>query len=174
MDADDNLEQENAKSPQKKSHPVSGIALDALTGLLGSYSAGGTKVRSKHLILMTNSLDFSQNSRPPIASIPLQPQQPTYSSSISTPVRSTTITQASTPSVETFQARLNKAEIVVEHLGSKANSKSSSATKKSPSILFKSTLKPYKYMYQTIYKRADGLLIVIESNDQTIVSSSFE
>lgn len=59
MDADDNLEQENAKSPKKKSHPVSGIALDALTGLLGSYSAAGTKVRSKHLILTTNSLGVS-------------------------------------------------------------------------------------------------------------------
>ena len=44
MDADDNLEQENAKSPQKKSHPVSGIAIDALAGLLDSYSTGGAKV----------------------------------------------------------------------------------------------------------------------------------
>lgn len=64
----------------------------------------------------------------------------------------------------TFQARLNKAEIVVEHVGSKVNRKSSSTT---PSILLKSSLKPYKYMYQTIYKRADGLLIIIESKNQT-------
>lgn len=59
MDADDNLEQENEKSPQKKSHPVSGIALDALTGLLGSYAAGGTKVRSNSVILITDYLEYS-------------------------------------------------------------------------------------------------------------------
>ena len=142
MDADDNLEQENVKSPPKKAQPVSGIAIDALAGLLDSYSK--VIIKSRHII----------------SSVPLQPQQPTYSSSaasVSTPVRSTTVTQASTPSVATFQARLNKAEIVVEHLGSKVTRPTTSGTKKSHSILFESSLKPYKYMYQTIYKRADGL-----------------
>jgi hypothetical protein len=45
MDADDNLEQENDKSPQKKSsHQPSGIAMEALAGLLDSYSTTGMKV----------------------------------------------------------------------------------------------------------------------------------
>lgn len=105
----------------------------------------------------------------------MQPQQPSYSSSttsVSTPVRSTSVPQASTPSVATFQARLNKAEIVVEHLGSKVTRKTADATKKSPSILFESTLKPFKYMYQTIYKRADGWFFVrMKSNDRFFSSS---
>lgn len=50
MDADDNLEQENEKSPQKKSHQPSGIALEALTGLLDSYSSAETKVNSFKII----------------------------------------------------------------------------------------------------------------------------
>jgi hypothetical protein len=45
MDADDNLEQENDKSPQKKSHQPSGIAMEALAGLLDSYSTTGMKVK---------------------------------------------------------------------------------------------------------------------------------
>ncbi len=45
MDADDNIEPENNKSPQKKSHQPSGIAIEALTGLLDSYSTAEMKVR---------------------------------------------------------------------------------------------------------------------------------
>jgi hypothetical protein len=45
MDADDNIEQENDKSPQKKSLQPSGIAIEALTGLLDIYSSAETKVR---------------------------------------------------------------------------------------------------------------------------------
>jgi hypothetical protein len=50
MDADDNIEQENEKSPQKKSHQPSGIAMEALTGLLDSYSTTEMKVRSSYSI----------------------------------------------------------------------------------------------------------------------------
>jgi hypothetical protein len=50
MNADDNIEQENDKSPQKKSHQPSGIALEALTGLLDSYSTAEMKVRSSYSI----------------------------------------------------------------------------------------------------------------------------
>ena len=45
MDADDNLEQENDKSPKKKAPQASGIAMEALAGLLDSYSTTGAKVR---------------------------------------------------------------------------------------------------------------------------------
>lgn len=45
MDADDIIEQENDKSPQKKTHQPSGIAIDALAGLLDSYSSTEMKVR---------------------------------------------------------------------------------------------------------------------------------
>ena len=44
MDADDPVEQENAKSPEKKSHPTSGIEIDALHGLLDIYSTSDAKV----------------------------------------------------------------------------------------------------------------------------------
>jgi hypothetical protein len=71
-------------------------------------------------------------------------------------VRSTNIIQASTPSVATFQSRSNKAEVVVEHIGTKSNNKSINENKKQPLIQLKSVIKPYKYMYQTIYKRANG------------------
>ena len=81
-------------------------------------------------------------------------------------MRSTVVTQVSTPSAAAFQARSNKAEIVVEHIGSKSNKKTTNETKKTPSILFKNFVKPYKFMYQTIYKRATGLLISMKSNDE--------
>ncbi|CAF0929823.1 unnamed protein product [Adineta steineri] len=145
MDADDNMEQENDKSPKKKTHQPSGIAIDALAGLLDSYSSAETK-----------------NSRRSAIPIPLQQQQGSHSLSsttIATPVRVTNITQqVSTPNVATFQARLNKEEIIVEHSGNKANNKDKTERKKLPSIQFQSLVKPYKYMYQTIYKRANGAL----------------
>jgi hypothetical protein len=50
MDADDNIEQENDKSPQKKSLQPSGIAIEALTGLLDIYSSAETKVRLAYYI----------------------------------------------------------------------------------------------------------------------------
>jgi hypothetical protein len=81
-------------------------------------------------------------------------------------VRSTVVTQVSTPSAAAFQARSNKAEVVAEHIGSKSNQKPSNETKKTPLILFKNFVKPYKYMYQTIYKRANGLLICMKSNNK--------
>jgi len=80
-------------------------------------------------------------------------------STINTPVRSTTINQTSTPNVATFHARLNKAEVIVEHIGNKSNNKMTNEIKKNPLIQLKSLIKPYKYMYQTIYKRANGLFI---------------
>jgi hypothetical protein len=49
----------------------------------------------------------------------------------------------------------------VEHIGNKSNNKTADETKKNPLIQFKSFIKPYKYMYQTIYKRANGLRISI-------------
>lgn len=55
MDADDNLEQENDKSPQKKSHQPSGIAMEALAGLLDSYSTPGMKVKSLYFINQLNT-----------------------------------------------------------------------------------------------------------------------
>lgn len=93
----------------------------------------------------------------------MQIQQPSYSpsakptSTIHTPVRSTNVKQASTPSVAAFHERSNKAEIVVEHVGSKTVDKNTNAKKKIPSIQFKSLVKPYKFMYQTMYQRANGL-----------------
>ncbi|CAF1260599.1 unnamed protein product [Adineta ricciae] len=140
MDADDVMEQENEQSPKKKTLQPSGIALEALTGLLDSYTPGEMK-----------------NSRRSIPTLPFQQQQPSHASSISTPVRSKNTPQVSTPNVVTFQARLNKAEIVIEHIGSVAKAKDSTERKTSPSIQLRSLLKPYKYMYQTIYKRADVL-----------------
>jgi hypothetical protein len=71
-------------------------------------------------------------------------------------VRSTNIIQASTPNVAAFHARLNQAEVIVEHIGNKSNNKNTDEIKRSPLIEFKSLVKPYKYMYQTIYKRANG------------------
>ena len=45
MDAVDTIEQENDKSPpQKKSHQQTGIAMEALAGLLDSYSTTEMKV----------------------------------------------------------------------------------------------------------------------------------
>ena len=44
MDADDVMEQENEQSPKKKTVQPSGIALEALTGLLDSYTPGEMKV----------------------------------------------------------------------------------------------------------------------------------
>lgn len=44
MDADDAMEQENEQSPKKKTLQPSGIALEALTGLLDSYTPGEMKV----------------------------------------------------------------------------------------------------------------------------------
>jgi hypothetical protein len=79
------------------------------------------------------------------------------------------VTQASTPSVAAFQTRLNKAEIVVEHIGNKSNNKTINETNKIPSILFKNFVKPYKYMYQTIYKRANGSFISMKSNDEVFI-----
>ncbi|CAF0819314.1 unnamed protein product [Rotaria sordida] len=150
MDADDIIEQENNKSPQKKSLQPTGIAMDALTGLLDSYSTTEMK-----------------NSRRLAASIPLQQQQSHSSSvkltaTINTPARSTTISQASTPNVATFHARSNKAEIIVEHIGNQSTNKNTNQTKKIPIIQLKSLVKPYKYMYQTMYKRANVLNKQIE------------
>jgi hypothetical protein len=71
-------------------------------------------------------------------------------------VRSTPIHQASTPNVATFHARLNKAEVIIEHIGNKSTNKIPNKINKVPIIQFKSLVKPYKYMYQTIYKRANG------------------
>ncbi|UJR33361.1 hypothetical protein I4U23_020809 [Adineta vaga] len=141
-DDDDVMEQENEQSPKKKTLQPSGIAFDALAGLLDSYSSGDTK-----------------NIRRPIPTLPFQQQQQqkSHPSSISTPVRSTSIPQVNTPNVATFQARLNKAEIVVEHIGNETKNKTTSENKKTPSIQFKSLVQPYKYMYQTIYKRANAL-----------------
>ena len=106
-----------------------------------------------------------------MASVPLQPQQPSHSSSVSTPVRSMPIPQVSTPSVATFQARANKAEVIVEHIGTKSNEKTAGEGKQMPSIVFKSLVKPYKYMYQTIYKRANGQWISLQSSDFVVVVS---
>lgn len=50
MDADDHCEQENVKSPVKKSIPQSGIAMDALAGLLDSYSTTEMKVNFIQLL----------------------------------------------------------------------------------------------------------------------------
>ncbi len=47
----------------------------------------------------------------------------------------------------------------MEHIGNKSKNQTTNETKKIPSILFKNFVKPYKYMYQTIYKRAHGLFI---------------
>jgi hypothetical protein len=55
MDAVDNLEQENDKSPQKKSHQPSGIAMEALAGLLDSYSTTEMKVRYSFSINQLNA-----------------------------------------------------------------------------------------------------------------------
>ena len=49
MDAEDPIEQENNPAPEKKSHQPSGIAMDALHGLLDSYSTADMKVRP-HLL----------------------------------------------------------------------------------------------------------------------------
>lgn len=162
MDADDVVEQENEKSPKKKSNQPSGIALEALTGLLDSYSSGDAKVRNLFKILNAEMLPSIQSSRRPVAAAPFQQQQQSHSSSvkpaatISTPARSAPIAQISTPSVATFQARVNKAEVVAEHVGNHAKDRTTAETRKTPSIQFKSMVKPYKYMYQTIYKRAAG------------------
>ncbi|CAF2325762.1 unnamed protein product [Rotaria sp. Silwood2] len=151
MDADDIIEQENSKSPQKKTLQQTGIAMDALAGLLGSYST-------------TEMI----NSRRSAVSIPLQQQQQSHlssaklTSSVNTPVRSTTINQASTPSAATFHARLNKAEVTVEHIGNQSTNKNMNQTKQTPIIQLKSLVKPYKYMYQTMYKRAHVLNKQIE------------
>jgi hypothetical protein len=58
MDADDNLEQENAKSPQKKSHQPSGIAMEALAGLLDSYSTTEMKVRQFYPLTIIGIFSF--------------------------------------------------------------------------------------------------------------------
>jgi hypothetical protein len=55
MDAVDNLEQENDKSLQKKSHQPSGIAMEALAGLLDSYSTTEMKVRYSFSINQLNA-----------------------------------------------------------------------------------------------------------------------
>lgn len=52
MYVDENIEQENEKSPQKKAAQPSGIAMDALAGLLDSYSTGGIKVRKRVIFLI--------------------------------------------------------------------------------------------------------------------------
>lgn len=79
--------------------------------------------------------------------------------SVSTPVRSNHyVKQVSTPSAASFHARSNKAEVVVEHVGSKMIGKKVNETTRAPIIQFKSAMKPYKYMYQTLYKRALGIL----------------
>lgn len=46
----------------------------------------------------------------------------------------------------------------MEHIGNQSNSKTSNERKQLPSIQLNSVIKPYKYMYQTIYKRANGLI----------------
>lgn len=152
MYVDENLEQENEKSPPKKAAQPSGIAMDALAGLLDSYSTGGVKNSPR--------------------SAPLQVQQIRPAATISTPIRSTTKTQVSTPSAATFQARTNKFENLVEHIGSKANQKSIS--QKPPQIQLQSTVKPYKYMYQTIYKRADALNKQLEQFEDLFISTNQE
>ena len=48
MDADDQIEQENEKSPEKKSYAPSGIEMEALHGLLDSYSTSDMKVRESN------------------------------------------------------------------------------------------------------------------------------
>jgi hypothetical protein len=93
--------------------------------------------------------------------VPFQQQQTashvsSTKSTISTPIPSTDIHQVSTPNVATFQSRSNKAEVLVEHVGNKSNDKNRNEIKNQASIQLKSVIKPYKYMYQTIYKRANG------------------
>ncbi|CAF1214864.1 unnamed protein product [Rotaria magnacalcarata] len=160
MDADDNIEQENTVSPVKKPMQPSGIAMDALAGLLDSYST-------------TDMI----NSRRAATAIPLQIQQSSYSSTakvaptVRTPVRSATIIQASTPNAAAFHARSNKAEVVVEHIGNQSNNKNTNETKKAPVIQLKSLVKPYKSMYQTMYKRANVLNNQIEEFEDLFLST---
>ena len=55
MDADDPNEQENLRSPEKKLLPQSGIEIDALHGLLDSYTTGEIKVRNS-IIFVDNDM----------------------------------------------------------------------------------------------------------------------
>jgi hypothetical protein len=58
MDADDPMEQENNLSPEKKPPASTGIAMDALHGLLDSYSTSEMKVSPFQMIVTSQFLSL--------------------------------------------------------------------------------------------------------------------
>ncbi|CAF0769297.1 unnamed protein product [Didymodactylos carnosus] len=168
VDDIDNEKPSNVKTLQRKSERPSGIALDSLEGLLESYSSSDIRSARRSASLLANPVHQSYPSTPirqvtkGVAEVGLGGA--TKTPVVQVPTTSMVVNQTipNTPTTLQFESRINKNEIITEHIGSCSKKKMINDSDNSVDIQLPSSNASSLYMFQTVLERASVLNKQIE------------